>query len=149
MEPIQIIAQIIGRKQRHKLGRFIGTMSGFLAVCSVVLSVVGITFQKQLLGLMNTPEVAFSGAVGYSAVCMSGLIFIYGYNTVSAILRGMGDSKHPFIFICIAAAVNVVLDIVLVVFLGMGTVGAALATHKPGDKLNLLGCVPHQKFRQV
>ena len=59
---------------------------------------------------------------------MVGLLFIYGYNTVSAVLRGMGDSKRPFIFISIAAVLNLILDIVLVAKVGMGPAGAALAT---------------------
>jgi Na+-driven multidrug efflux pump len=59
---------------------------------------------------------------------MIGLVFIYGYNIVSAVLRGMGDSKHPFLFIGIAAALNVVLDILFVMILDVGAGGAALAT---------------------
>ena len=87
-----IIAKYIGAGKRENIGRFVGTMSGFLFVCAVILSTLGLTFQNTLLGLMNTPPEAFEGALQYSAICMSGLVFIYGYNTVSAILRGMGDS---------------------------------------------------------
>lgn len=123
-----IIARYIGAKQRDKIGRFVGTMSGFLFVSALVLSVAGLIFQKDMLRLMNTPSEAFSGAVSYSTISMSGLVFVYGYNTVSAILRGMGNSKHPFIFISISAVLNLILDIVFVVFLDMGTSGAALAT---------------------
>ncbi len=123
-----LIAKYIGAGQREKIGRFVGTMSGFLLMCAVALSVLGLVFQNKLLTLMNTPDEAYSGAAAYSAICMAGLVFIYGYNVVSAILRGMGDSKHPFIFISIAAILNLVLDIVFVVFLGMGAAGAALAT---------------------
>ncbi len=123
-----IIAQLIGKKQRDKIGRFIGTMSMFLVLCAAALSVLGLVFQKGLLALMNTPSEAFSGAVSYSTICMSGLVFIYGYNTVSAILRGMGDSKHPFVFIGIAAVINLILDVVFVLILNMGAGGAALAT---------------------
>lgn len=123
-----IIARYIGAKQREKIGRFVGTMSGFLFVSALVLSIAGLIFQKDMLRLMNTPSEAFSGAVSYSTISMSGLVFVYGYNTVSAILRGMGNSKHPFIFISISAVLNLILDIVFVVFLDMGTGGAALAT---------------------
>ncbi len=123
-----IIAKYIGAQKRENIGRFVGTMSGFLFVCAVVLSVLGLSFQNTLLKLMNTPAEAFYGAFMYSAICMSGLVFIYGYNTVSAILRGMGDSKHPFIFISIAAILNLILDVIFVVFLHLGAGGAALAT---------------------
>ena len=123
-----LIARYIGAKQREKLGRFIGTMSGFLALSAVVLSAVGLLLQDTLLKWMNTPDEAWEGAVAYSTICMIGLIFIYGYNAVSAILRGMGDSKHPFIFISIAAVLNLVLDVVFVIGFRMGAGGAALAT---------------------
>lgn len=124
-----LIARFIGGKQRHKIGKFVGTMSGFLMLSAVILSVIGLTFQGELLALMNTPSEAYNGAINYSAICMLGLVFIYGYNVVSAILRGMGDSKHPFIFISIAAVLNLVLDIVFVATpLNLGAAGAALAT---------------------
>ena len=123
-----LIARYIGAEKRDKIGRFVGTMVGFLIVCSLLLSVIGLLFQHTILSLMNTPEEAYSGAVSYSTVCMVGLVFIYGYNVVSAILRGMGDSKHPFIFISIAAVLNLILDIIFVMGFGMGEGGAALAT---------------------
>lgn len=135
-----IIAQYIGRKENNKIGKFVGTMSSFLIVCAIVLSIVGLMFQEQMLGLMNTPKEAFAGAKDYSTVCMSGLIFIYGYNVVSAILRGMGDSKHPFIFIGIAAVINFILDVIFVVYFDMGAMGAALAT-VISQAISFLSCV--------
>ncbi len=123
-----LIARYIGARERHKLGKFVGTMSSFLISCAVFLSVVGLLFQKEILQVMNTPPEALEGALYYSGVCMAGLVFIYGYNIVSAILRGMGDSKHPFIFISMAAVINLILDIVFVMGFGMGSGGAALAT---------------------
>ncbi|MBQ4099928.1 MAG: MATE family efflux transporter, partial [Oscillospiraceae bacterium] len=123
-----LIAQYIGIGQRGKIGKFVGTMGGFLTVSALTLSVLGLVFQDFLLSIMNTPTEAYEGAVSYSAICMIGLVFIYGYNIVSAILRGMGDSKHPFMFIAIAAVINLVLDVLLVIILKLGTAGAALAT---------------------
>lgn len=123
-----LIARYIGARERHKLGKFVGTMSSFLISCAVFLSVVGLLFQKEILQVINTPPEALEGALHYSGVCMAGLVFIYGYNIVSAILRGMGDSKHPFIFISMAAVINLILDIVFVMGFGMGPGGAALAT---------------------
>ncbi|MBQ6899098.1 MAG: MATE family efflux transporter, partial [Clostridia bacterium] len=123
-----IVAKYIGAGQKEKIGRFMGTLSNFLVLSSVAVSVVSIIFQDGLLKLMNTPSEAYDSAAGYSFICMIGLVFIYGYNMVSAVLRGMGDSKHPFIFITLAACVNVVLDLIFVLGLGMGAPGAALAT---------------------
>jgi putative MATE family efflux protein len=123
-----LIARYIGAKENHKIGKFVGTMSSFLFVCSVIISILGLVFQTLLLRLMNTPEAAFEGARSYSMICMMGLVFIYGYNIVSAILRGMGDSKHPLLFIGIAAVMNLILDVIFVAYLNMGAGGAALAT---------------------
>ena len=123
-----LIAKLIGSRQTDRLGRFVGTMCGFLIGCALVISIGALAFQDTILQLMNTPAEALAGAVAYSTVCMAGLVFIYGYNMVSAILRGMGDSKHPFLFIAIAAGLNVVLDILFVAVLDIGTAGAALAT---------------------
>ncbi len=123
-----LIAKYIGMKEQDKIGRFVGTMSGFLMLAALIISAAALTFQDNILHLMNTPAEAYQGAAAYSTICMIGLVFIYGYNIVSAILRGMGDSKHPFIFIGIAAVLNVALDVVFVIFMKKGTAGAALAT---------------------
>lgn len=123
-----LIARYIGAGQREKIGKFVGTMTVFLTAATVVISALGLVFRHPILKLMNTPTEAYEWALDYSVVCMLGLVFIYGYNIVSAILRGMGDSKHPFIFIAIAAAVNVALDVLLVAVFPLGPMGAALAT---------------------
>lgn len=73
-------------------------------------------------------DTSYSEAGAYATVCLLGLFFIYGYNAISAVLRGMGDSKRPFFFISIAAVTNIVLDLLFVLMLNMGSMGAALAT---------------------
>ena len=123
-----IISQFIGAGQKRKVGAFTGTMFTFLLGFAVVLGGACLLFREGILGLMNTPEAAWQEALNYSTVCILGLVFIYGYNMVSAVLRGMGDSRHPFIFIGLAAVMNVMLDIVLVWGLKMGAMGAAIAT---------------------
>jgi len=123
-----IISQFIGAGQKHKVGAFTGTIFTFLLGFAVALGGVCLLLREQILGLMNTPAVAWQEALNYSTVCILGLVFIYGYNMISAVLRGMGDSRHPFIFIGLAAIMNVVLDIVLVWGFHMGAMGAAIAT---------------------
>ena len=123
-----LVAKYIGAGQKDKLGKFTGTMCSFLFVSAVTISIFSIIFQDPLLRFMRTPEEAYENAAEYSLICMMGLVFIYGYNMCSAVLRGMGDSKHPFIFISLAALLNIILDIVFVVFLRIGAKGAALAT---------------------
>lgn len=123
-----IISQYIGAGEEEKVGKFIGTMCTFLLSCALALSVICLIFHEPIMRLMNTPAESWDATLAYATTCMTGLVFIYGYNIVSAVLRGMGDSKHPFIFVSIAAVLNLVLDIVFVAFMDMGTFGAALAT---------------------
>ena len=123
-----LIARYVGAKQRDKIGKFVGTMTSFLFIMAIVVSILGLVSQDLILRLMNTPAEAYDGAAAYSSICISGLVFIYGYNVTSAILRGMGDSKHPLIFIAIAAIINIALDLIFVAGFNMGAGGAALAT---------------------
>ncbi|MGH0053001.1 MAG: MATE family efflux transporter [Sphaerochaetaceae bacterium] len=123
-----IIAQFIGARQNSKVGPFIGTMVCFLMGFSLCMSLACLLIRTQLLHWMNTPEEAWTYTLAYTTTTITGLVFIYGYNMVSAILRGLGDSKHPFVFVSIAALLNIVLDLLFVAGLGMGPFGAALAT---------------------
>ena len=123
-----IISQYIGAGLRERLSRFIGTMSTFLLMCAVGMSVICLILRGQILSALNTPAESWDQAMAYATTCMFGLIFIYGYNIVSAILRGMGDSKRPFLFIAIAAILNLLLDLLFVAGFGWEAFGAALAT---------------------
>ena len=78
--------------------------------------------------MMNTPAESWDYAYDYITICTAGLVFVYGYNIVSAVLRGYGDSKHPFVFISIASVLNVILDLLFVMKFEWGAAGAALAT---------------------
>ena len=135
-----LIARYIGGKQDDKIGRFVGTMSSFLFVCALFISTVCLILRTPILTVMNTPKESFAGALAYSTISMVGLVFVYGYNVVSAILRGMGDSKHPFIFISMAAILNLILDVVFVLLLNMGAGGAALATIM-SQAVSFISCV--------
>lgn len=123
-----ILSQYIGAGNRDRIRGTIGTMFTVTFLCAVGLTIVCYFGLDAFLTAMNTPEECFDYARQYGLTCVLGLVFIYGYNLVSAILRGMGDSKHPFIFIAVATVVNLVLDLVFVALLGMGPFGAALAT---------------------
>lgn len=123
-----IIAQMIGAGEHRKIAKFVASMYSFLTLCAVALSVVCLVLRNPILKIMNTPAESYEQALGYATVCIAGLVFIYGYNMVSALLRGMGDSIHPFVFISMAAVINTALDVLLVVKFQMGAAGAALAT---------------------
>ncbi len=125
---IVLVAKLIGSNNKDKLGKFTGTMSSFFIASALVISILSIIFQDALLRFMKTPAEAYEYAEDYSLICMAGLVFIYGYNMVSAVMRGMGDAKHPFIFISLAAVMNIIFDYIFVVIWGIGVKGAALAT---------------------
>ncbi len=123
-----IISQDVGAKRMDAVKKTIGTMFTFLLGISLVISVVCYFIRDLMLDLLNTPAESYAFTMDYTVTCIVGLFFIYGYNIISAILRGMGDSRRPFMFIAIAAVVNIVLDLVFVAGLKMEVFGAALAT---------------------
>ena len=123
-----IISQYVGAGRHEQISKLIGTLFTFLLSCALIMTAGCLAFTDNILRWVNTSEDAFDYAHSYVFVCILGLFFIYGYNLVSAILRGMGDSKHPFIFIATAAILNIILDYLFVAKLNMATLGAALAT---------------------
>lgn len=123
-----LIAQYLGAKDRKGIKETIATLVTVLLLSSVVVTVVMLIFRNPLLHLMKTPEESYSEASNYLVVTTLGIVFIFGYNALSAIMRGMGDSKRPFYFVLIACVVNIVLDFVFVSGFKMGAMGAAIAT---------------------
>ena len=123
-----IIAREVGMRNNDAVKKTIGTLFTLLFAIAVVISIGCYVFRDPLLQVVNTPAEAYQYTMDYTVICILGLIFIYGYNVVSAIMRGMGDSKRPFMFVAIAAVINIVLDIVFVAFLNMEVAGAAWAT---------------------
>lgn len=123
-----LISQDVGAKRMDAVRKTIGTMFTFLLGISLVISVGCYFIRNLMLDLLNTPVESYDFTMDYTVTCIFGLFFIYGYNIVSAILRGMGDSRRPFVFIAIAAVVNIVLDLLFVAGLKMEVFGAALAT---------------------
>ena len=123
-----IIAQNVGAGRKDRIGRIIGNLFLFLLLSAAALSVICFCLRGEILRWMNTPAEAWNDALDYSTVCILGLVFIYGYNVVSAVLRGMGDSRHPFRFVAAAAVINLVLDLLFVAVFHMAAFGAALAT---------------------
>ncbi|MCR4606513.1 MAG: MATE family efflux transporter, partial [Oscillospiraceae bacterium] len=123
-----IISQYLGARKRESISRFVAALFSFLLFCAVTLGLLFYLLRAPLLRLMNTPAEAWQEAYNYMTVCLYGLVFIFGYNASSAVLRGLGDSRHPFVFIGIASVANVILDLLFVMGFRMGAAGAALAT---------------------
>lgn len=123
-----IIAMMIGSGKQKKISKFISTICGFIFVIAIASIFIMLPFTDEMLGLLNTPSEAYDGAYSYALICIFGIIPIYFYHLISAIFRGLGDSKHPFVFIFIACGLNIVLDVVFVLWLDMSVGGAAIAT---------------------
>ncbi len=123
-----IISQYVGAKKHDGIVKMIATMFTIVFCIAAAILVICIVIGDAPLRWLNTDEIAFAETHNYYMTCVFGIFFIAGYNVVCAILRGLGDSKRPFIFIVIASVLNIILDIVFVKFLGMGAFGAALAT---------------------
>ncbi|MBQ4280626.1 MAG: MATE family efflux transporter [Spirochaetales bacterium] len=123
-----LIARNVGAGKMKEVSETIGTLFSFLLAASMLISVVCFALRYPIMHALNTPPESFSYAMDYMVTCIAGLVFIYGYNIVSAVLRGMGDSKRPFVFVGVAAILNIILDYLFVVVFGMEVFGAALAT---------------------
>ena len=123
-----LVAQALGAQKRKEMSEIIGTLFSMITIFAVVLSALFLCGRVWILDIMNIPAESYKMTTQYFVICGAGLIFTAGYNMVSAVLRGMGDSKRPFMFICIASVINLVLDIVFTGMLGMGVAGAAFAT---------------------
>ena len=123
-----LISQLIGRGERQRLRQAIGTQVSIILTAGIFFSALSVIFVDPFLHLLETPDDAFQGARHYLLICGGGLIFIYGYNMIAAILRGVGDSVRPFKFIVVSSLMNVVLDLVFVGCFGWGVAGAGFAT---------------------
>ena len=123
-----IIAQYTGAKLHKKTEEFVGTFFSFLLVFALFVTAVVVSLHGAIIRGVNVPPEVQAEARTYLLTCAAGFFFSYGYNSISATLRGIGDSFHPFLFVAIASVTNVVLDIVFVVFLKMGVFGAGFAT---------------------
>ena len=122
------ISQLVGAGDHEGVKRTIGTLFTAIGGFSLLFTLLGVTLHGPMLRLLNTPQEAIGQAGDYVIICAAGMFFVYGYNTVSAVLRGMGDSTRPFVFIAISAGLNVILDLIFVGPLHMEAAGAALAT---------------------
>ena len=123
-----LIARYLGEKKPEKIGAVIGGGAIVFAIISVVLFIVMVCFAHPISILMQAPEEAVDLTASYVRICGGGIFFIVAYNLLSAIFRGLGDSKSPLLFVLVACIVNVIGDLALVAGLHMDAAGAAIAT---------------------
>ncbi len=123
-----LIGKAFGAKEYDNIIKIINTMTICFIAAAIFLSTIIIAFDNQLLNLLQTPVEAFQSTKDYVFVCALGLVFIFAYNAISAVLRGLGNSIMPMYFVAVSCFMNIVLDIYLVGRLQMGAQGAAVAT---------------------
>ncbi len=127
-----LVAQYVGAKDQKMIEKTINNSFLLLGGLGIVLTIIGFVLSKKILIWMNTPQDILEYATDYLNIFFIGLVFMFGYNVVSAILRGLGDSKTPLKFLIISTVMNLILDPFFILGIGfipkMGIRGAALAT---------------------
>lgn len=123
-----LIGEYMGRRELEHVKQTIGTTLTVFALVAVLLTVLMLGLERQILTLLHTPKESFELTMQYVAICLLGNIFICGYNAISAILRGYGDSTRPMMFVGIACVLNIILDFIFVKYCKFGVGGTALAT---------------------
>lgn len=123
-----IIGQLFGGKQKEKIPAVIGTMLSFFFLMALFFMIVVYVLGVPILKGLDTPPEAYAGTKTYLFICVAGTIFIYFYNVLAAVLRSVGESLRPMIFVLITVVLNIGMDILFVGPLHMGVAGAALAT---------------------
>lgn len=123
-----LISKKLGEKHIEEAAQVIGTSICLFAVFGIMLSIVMVLLAEKVALILQIPSEAFAGMTEYVKVCSLGTVFIVAYNVISGIMRGLGNSKLPLLFVFVACIVNIVGDLVLVGVFGLGAAGAAAAT---------------------
>ena len=123
-----LIGRYLGEKRPEQIGSVIGGSAVVFAGISIVLFILMVGFAHPISVLMQAPEEAVTLTSSYVRICGSGILFIVAYNVLSAIFRGLGDSKSPLLFVLVACMINIIGDLALVAGLHMDAAGAAIAT---------------------
>jgi putative MATE family efflux protein len=139
-----LIGQYIGAGNRRGLERVTATIITLLMAVAVVLTGIMLLLKGPILRLIRTPPEAFAEADSYLTATVSGVVFIFGYNAFSAILRGMGNSRQPFYFVVTACIANIALDLLFVAVFHWNAFGAALATVM-SQGLSMILCIVYLK----
>lgn len=123
-----VVSQYFGARDLDKVRATCDTLFLFLLVAGAAVSILGVVFSRQILGLMDLPADVLPHATEFLRIYFVGAVLLFGYNAVSAVLRGVGDSKTPLYFLILSSALNVGLDFLFILGFGWGIAGAAWAT---------------------
>ena len=123
-----LIARYLGEKRPEQIGAILGGTAVVFTILSVGIFILLVGFARPISVLMQASEEAIDLTASYVRICGGGIFFIVAYNLLSAIFRGLGDSRSPLIFVLVACIVNIAGDLLLVAVFGMDAAGAAIAT---------------------
>jgi len=122
------VAQMFGAREEHRLRKYVTNGAWLCIGLSVVLTLAVVLACRTILTVMNTPEEIFEYAYIYIVIVFAGIPCTFLYNILAGIIRSLGDSKTPVVFLAVSSAINIVLDLVFVLIFGMGVEGPAIAT---------------------
>jgi putative MATE family efflux protein len=125
---LAILSQQKGRDDAFGMKTYLNAFVVILAVMAILLSITGFFFTEALLNLLGTPEEMMTSAKSYLQINFIGMLFLFGYNFISTVLRALGDSKTPLRFVIIAVVLNIILDPLFIAGFNLGIAGAAYAT---------------------
>lgn len=122
------VAQMFGARREEDLRRFVANSAWLCLIFSVVLTVLVVAFCRPILAFLNTPENIFEYAYLYIVIIFAGIPFTFLYNVLAAMIRSLGDSKSPVLFLALASFINIGLDLITILVFHMGVEGPAIAT---------------------
>ena len=122
------VAQAFGGKDYHKMRSYVANALRIAVVFAAVITLLTCMFCTKILGLVNTPADIFHDAWTFLFLQFLAIPFTMGYNLLSGFIRALGNSKQPFYFLIIASLINITLDVLLILVMGMGVAGAGVAT---------------------
>lgn len=122
------IAQEFGAGHESNLRKYVANSVWLAIIFSVVMTILVVVLCRPILQVMRTPENIIDGAYDYIVIIFIGIPVVYLYNMTAAIIRSLGDSKTPVIFLVMAAILNIFLDLLCIIVIPMGVAGAAVAT---------------------
>lgn len=135
-----LIAQYFGANNTENVKKSIANAIYVVVVSGVIMSLLGVIVTRPVLELLKTPAAIIEDSVTYMRIACAGTIAVIGYNAMASILRALGDSKTPLIFLVIASVINVILDLTFIICFQMGVAGAAIATII-SQAISTIGCI--------
>lgn len=135
-----IIAQFFGANNEENVKKSIANAVYIVAAAGLVMSILGVVIARPVLELLKTPSAIIEDSITYMKIVSAGTIAVAAYNGIASILRALGDSKTPLVFLVIASIINVVLDLLFIINFHMGVAGAAYATII-SQAISAVGCI--------